>query len=70
MNQPDDEIKKNDIKKQKRKLRNIVKAPILNSSLVYVRFLKNTPSPVHFCTLFGVLLSLQGVPSYFLMAST
>ena len=62
---PEDEVKKNDIKKWKRKLRNFVKALILNSSWAYVRSSKSTPSPVRFCD-----LPLQGVATYFSMAST
>ena len=53
INRPDDEVKKNDIKKQKRKLRSVMKALILNSSWAYVRSSKNTPSLVRFCMLFG-----------------
>ena len=63
MNRLDDEVKKKDIKKQKRKLWNVVKASILNSSYAYVHFSMNIPSPVRFCTLFWVHLPLQGIPT-------
>ena len=63
MNRPDDEVKMRDSRKHNRKLRNIVKASILNSSGAYVHSSKNTPSPVRFCTLFWVHLPLLGVPT-------